>query len=291
MTSRKRVVLIADDDPGIVRILTMRCAELGLDVESAHDGLTALMNISRNPPDMAILDVDMPGADGLSICDKLASDEATANMPIVILSGQPDPAIAEHCRQSGIPLVVKGVDAWDRLRHVLHYALQLNAPEANEGAVSPAAPASDAPTSTDSGDAPRVLLIEDDADFSRALQIKLRSYGLEVFRAFNATFGIQMAWEKKPDLIITDYTMPDGYGNYVLMHLKDDRSSQDIPVFVVTGRTVGDKVDYALKRDMERLGASHYFTKPIDFEELLATMRRYIRIPSEPVHHAAAQPV
>ena len=64
-------MLIADDDPDILRLLAERCKALGFEVETARNGIKALIVARRSHPDILILDVNMPEADGLSVCVRL----------------------------------------------------------------------------------------------------------------------------------------------------------------------------------------------------------------------------
>ncbi len=71
-----RRVLIADDDPAVVRALSVRCKKLGLEVETAANGLQAILKAQRNPPRLLILDIKMPEADGFRVCEWLLEFEA-----------------------------------------------------------------------------------------------------------------------------------------------------------------------------------------------------------------------
>ena len=64
-------ILIADDDPSIVDLLADRCARMGFVVETASNGIQALLKARRNAPAVLIIDVNMPGVDGLSVCTRL----------------------------------------------------------------------------------------------------------------------------------------------------------------------------------------------------------------------------
>ena len=64
-------MLIADDDPAIVKMLAARCAGMGFEVETATNGLQALIKANRSHPDIMIIDVNMPEADGLTVCARL----------------------------------------------------------------------------------------------------------------------------------------------------------------------------------------------------------------------------
>jgi CheY-like chemotaxis protein len=216
----------------------------------------------------------------------LAADRQLGSIPVVILGDGTDEQTLRRCRKHDAYYVPKGPDTGERLRPIVCRLSKIEDRAARAIEPSASDPTTNAAESEEAG-LPKVLLIEDDPDYSRALQIKLRAYGIEVLRAFNGTHGVQMAWEKTPDLIITDYTMPEGYGNYVLRRLKDDRSTMDIPVIVLTGRRIMGQADHALERDLANLGAVRYFTKPVAFEELLAEIRKHIEIPSEPCQTVA----
>ena len=64
-------MLIADDDPAIVRLLADRCVKLGFKIETAANGLQLLIKARRNHPDIIIVDVNMPELDGLQALEKL----------------------------------------------------------------------------------------------------------------------------------------------------------------------------------------------------------------------------
>ena len=106
---------------------------------------------------------------------------------------------------------------------------------------------------------------------------------LDVIRSPNAKDGVHLASTEGPDLIITDQNMPDGSGEYLIVKLKGEELTKNIPIIVITGQTVGGIEDRALKREMlGRRGAVAYFTKPVDFKSLLDEVRRHIRVPSTP---------
>ncbi|MBI3464624.1 MAG: response regulator [Planctomycetes bacterium] len=122
--------------------------------------------------------------------------------------------------------------------------------------------------------------MDDDPGISKALGIRLRAYGVEVDRAFNGMQGYWMALKRRPDVIVADYMMPEGQGNYLLERLKNHPLTKNIPVIVLTGRTVEGRKDGAIERLMLDLGAVRLLTKPVDFEVLLAELRRFIELPA-----------
>jgi adenylate cyclase len=78
-------ILIADDNPANVRILSMRLAADGYDVVTARDGEEALAVAGEAQPDLILLDVMMPRLDGITVCRRLKEAQAASFTPIVLV--------------------------------------------------------------------------------------------------------------------------------------------------------------------------------------------------------------
>ena len=124
---------------------------------------------------------------------------------------------------------------------------------------------------------PWVLSIDDDADFSDALKIRLEACGVAVVRAFSGMEGYRLAFANPASAILLDYNMPNGQGDYILGRLKDNPVTKNIPVIVITG--VRDK---SLERKMYGLGAERFLTKPVQFETLRDELAKFIEILNVP---------
>jgi two-component system phosphate regulon response regulator PhoB/two-component system alkaline phosphatase synthesis response regulator PhoP len=81
-------ILVADDDDTVRDLVSFKLAAAGYHTITADNGSTALTLVHRELPDMVILDVAMPGLDGLSVCYELHSSAATAQIPVLMLSGR-----------------------------------------------------------------------------------------------------------------------------------------------------------------------------------------------------------
>lgn len=79
-------ILIADDDPELVALLSMRLTKIGFVVSEASDGVEALEKARAERPDLLVLDVMMPRRSGWEVLRELKRDEATAQMPILMLT-------------------------------------------------------------------------------------------------------------------------------------------------------------------------------------------------------------
>jgi DNA-binding response OmpR family regulator len=78
-------ILIIDDDPGFLTLLQAGLEQEGYTIQTAHSGSEGLEKAHRTPPDLIILDIVMPGADGWQICQQLRQ---AADMPIIVFTGR-----------------------------------------------------------------------------------------------------------------------------------------------------------------------------------------------------------
>jgi class 3 adenylate cyclase len=83
-------VLIADDNPANVRILSMRLAAEGYDVVTAADGDAALAAARDGQPDLILLDIMMPKVDGIEVCRRLKAEAGTSFTPIILVTAMTD---------------------------------------------------------------------------------------------------------------------------------------------------------------------------------------------------------
>jgi response regulator RpfG family c-di-GMP phosphodiesterase len=130
-----------------------------------------------------------------------------------------------------------------------------------------------APASTGVEDVPWILCIDDDADFSDALRIRFEEHGVAVVRAFNGIEGYRIAFTSPARVILLDFHMPNGEGDYILRRLKDNPVTKDIPVFILSGTK-----DRVLQRRLIAMGAVEFFEKPIDFKRLVERVADYVDI-------------
>ena len=89
--SEKKRILVVDDEPDFCSIVQGQLEKEGYEVELAYNGVEGLEKIRANPPDAIVLDVMMPEMDGYEVCKELKADEATAGIPVILLT-----AVASH---------------------------------------------------------------------------------------------------------------------------------------------------------------------------------------------------
>jgi len=278
---RGKTVLIADDDADFLTVLAQRCKALGLSVQVATDGLGALATIVREDPDLLILDIDMPAVGGMGVAQKLLSDPKMRPIPVVFCTGQSDAATIERCKALGAHYVTKGADAWSNLKPIICRLLAMQDEVVEIASAAPAAVAP-APVEPPPAALPKLLFVDDDADLRRVMQIRLRACGVDVRTASTAMQALWIAMKETPDVIITDYHMPEGSGQYLLGRLRGTPLLKDIPVILMTGASAGMSRDFALERRfLGEYGASAFLSKPVDLDVLLDALAEHIAIDPE----------
>jgi DNA-binding response OmpR family regulator len=130
----------------------------------------------------------------------------------------------------------------------------------------------------------KILVVDDNQVILKALSIKLESAGYRVFRAVDGSEGVSAARREKPDLIILDISFPpdvshgggvpwDGFLIIEWLHRMDE--AKNTPIIVITG---GDPAKY--KERSLAAGAVAFFQKPINHQELIATIHNTLQAPA-----------
>jgi two-component system phosphate regulon response regulator PhoB len=81
-------VLIVDDDPDILRLVSYNLMQAGFEVITAQNGRKALESVQKHPPDLIILDLMLPDVDGMEVCRTLRNRENSRRIPIVMLTAR-----------------------------------------------------------------------------------------------------------------------------------------------------------------------------------------------------------
>jgi DNA-binding response OmpR family regulator len=97
----KRRVLVADDDPSLIRLISTTLGTDDFDLLQAGDGQEALEVARRQRPDLILLDINMPRLDGFQVCQALKQDPETAGIKVVVLSARGSEADRARGRECG----------------------------------------------------------------------------------------------------------------------------------------------------------------------------------------------
>jgi len=94
-------ILLADDEPRLLHIVSMYLGMEGYDVRSAADGEEALRLIESETFDLAVLDVMMPGVDGIEVCRRIRAGDATRSLPVLLFTSLSADSDVEKARLAG----------------------------------------------------------------------------------------------------------------------------------------------------------------------------------------------
>lgn len=109
----------------------------------------------------------------------------------------------------------------------------------------------------------KVVVIDDDAEFLELVEFNLQMAGLQVHQAQNGPDGLEMVKTVQPDVVLLDTTMAEMDGLEVLTKLKSDDSTREIPVFMLTAKTILAEIELAFQK-----GADDYIPKPVQLTKL-----------------------
>ncbi len=84
-------ILLVDDQPKNLRLLSDLLEEQGYEVQQAINGAIALQAVNISPPDLVLLDIHMPDIDGYTVCQKIKAEPATRDIPVIFISALDEP--------------------------------------------------------------------------------------------------------------------------------------------------------------------------------------------------------
>ncbi len=244
-SSTHPTVLVIDDDPVSRDVVRRALAAEGFDVVSAHGAREGLERARAVEPDLVLLDVIMPEADGWDVLRELKADPALSHVPVVMLTVVDEPGRAFSLGASDYlskPL-------WrDALRDVLR----------RHG----------------SADRPRVLVVDDDATVRAVVARAITDLGWSVVEAANGREGLERFAEHGADLVLLDLMMPEMDGFEFLARVRLRPGGERVPVVVMTAAELTDDDRATLSR-----GVATVVTKSGDSvddlpSELIAVVRR-----------------
>ena len=220
--SMRPLVLVVDDNPGAAEILSRHLDAGGFRMELARTGTDALRMARRLQPAAITLDILLPEIDGWEVLSRLKADEATRNIPVLVVSVIDKPALGRAL--GAIDYFVKPVEGKALLSRLGQYTF----------------------TSKVKDETVRVLVIDDERANLDLMETMLTPAGFGVLRASGGQEGIDMAKSQLPNLILLDLMMPEVTGFDVVEALRAEEVTRSIPIMVLTAKGLTDDDKQAL---------------------------------------------
>jgi signal transduction histidine kinase/CheY-like chemotaxis protein len=259
-----QTILVVEDNESAIIQLTDILQSQGYRVLVAHNGQEALAQIAQNLPAAMILDLMMPEVDGFAVLKAIRGLERSARLPVLILT-------AKHVTREELSFL-KGNHIHQLLQKgdinkagLLAEVARMVAPPQVQPAPQPARRRRSARPGK-----PIVLVVEDNPDNLRTARALLADR-YQVVEAEDGKTGVELARTHRPDIILTDISLPVMDGIAVLAAIREDEALRATPVIAVTAS--------AMKGDRETIlahGFDGYLSKPIDHDALMKTLQQML---------------
>jgi DNA-binding NtrC family response regulator len=261
----------------------------------ALSGEEALQMVEEDTPDVMVLDLRMPGINGMEVLERVKREHP--HVQVIILTGHGSEREEEEARRLGaFEYLQKPADtsqllgtvrsAWARGLQFLkdsrdEFQRTMSAAAMAEGglpemarqggrAAGPSQAAASVEAKSEQADAAgqalKVLFVDDEEDFVRTMaeRMEMRDLGGEI--ALSGQQALEMLENDVPDVMVLDLRMPGVDGMEVLRRVK--QTLPQIEVIIMTGH--GSDQD---EEEARRLGAFDYLRKPVDIDQLMETVR------------------
>ncbi|MFO0910683.1 MAG: response regulator [Isosphaeraceae bacterium] len=242
MSIEAPVILVVDDEEDICRNLADILGDIGCEVDTANDGATALEMVRRKPYDVALLDVRMPGMNGIDLCQAIRSVRpGTVAILVTAFGGT---GLADQAMEVG---------AWQVLSKPVDLPILLRLVDEAAGQ-------------------PMILVVDDDRDLCRNLWDLFRERGYRTSMAHDLEEAETRLREGSFGLVLIDMKLPSSTGVSVLRLVRT--TSPAARTVLITGHRpeTDDLIQEALRN-----GADAVCYKPLDMSSLFDAVQSLTR--------------
>jgi len=233
----KPMVLIIEDNVQAGQLIQMYLQEAGYRTDIAKDGSEGIEKAKRLKPNIITLDMIMPIKDGWQVLKELKRHPICKDIPIIIISITDEKKLGFS--MGAVDYFVKPVNKEELLNAMQKIPLRLPSKKQH----------------------PKVLIIDDDKTAAELIQVILEAEGYEVIKTMNGKDGVRIAGSEHPDLIILDLIMPDISGFNVAYQLKQQASTRNTPIIILTSMEVDEDTKEQMQGFISTIMSKSRFTK------------------------------
>ena len=223
-----KIVLI-EDDKTLGELLEKKLTVTGYTVTRAIDGAEGLEMIRQEKPDLVLLDILLPTMNGYEILETKRDDPTIKDIPVMIVSNSGQPVELQRALDLGARdyFIKAQFDPDEIISKVI--ALVPVTKSDKEISLS----------------GKTILLVEDDSFLSDILSKKLKNEGCEVLHAITGEDALRLLEQNQPEMILLDLVLPNQSGFDTLKQIRDNPTSKDTHVIVLSNLSQQEDLDRA----------------------------------------------
>lgn len=256
----KTVLVIEDNELNMKLVLGL--LKLGkYRVLEAKDAETGIQLAREHKTDLILMDIQLPGMDGLIATRIIKKDTMLKDIPVVALTSYAMQGDENKATEAGCTgYISKPIDTRSFLETVNSFITQAKTTRKSQN-------------DKDAYYKARILIVDDEPLNVKLLASKLDGSKYEILQAYGGIEALEKVEKKSPDLILLDVMMPDMDGYEVTTRLKNDPKTANIPIIMVTALDGSEDKIQGLEA-----GAEEFLSKPVNATELLARINSMLRL-------------
>nr|MBI3611608.1 response regulator [Nitrospirota bacterium] len=248
-------ILVVDDEQMICDLLRAVLSPHGYEVLTATDGHEALALFQQHRPSVTLLDLHMPGMDGIEVLKQIRTINPRA--AVMVLTAGENARLENQARALGVTDFLKKGLSLDVVLGAMERSLQMPSP----ASAVPAAGLPGQGATAESQEGATILVVDDEAMIRNLLTKFFTLRGYRVRAAQNGAEALAMVEQQQPDLIILDMYMPGMNGIEVLRELRAKHYAGGVVVLTASQ-------DEKLLQQTLDLGSVDVIGKPVNLERL-----------------------
>ncbi len=250
-------ILVIEDNDLNMKLLRSLLSIGKYQVLEAVDAETGIQLAKEQRPDLILMDIQLPGMDGLSATRIIKSDPDLNEIPVVALTSFAMEGDEEKALKAGCDgYITKPIDTRTFLKTLTRFFKNAESQSQKE-----------------TGHKARILIVDDEPMNVKLLAAKLYRENFETFKAYGGEEALRKAETASADLILLDIMMPGMDGYEVTRRLKNNPKTMHIPIILVTALNGSEDKIKGLEA-----GAEEFLCKPVNTAELLARINSMLRL-------------
>lgn len=243
MEISKGKVLIVDDEKSVLDLFTKALSKEDYVCDTVTSGEDALKRIEKDVPDVVLLDIALPGMDGIEVLEKIKSKHK--DLPVIMITayGYKDDLVEKAISKGAAGYIGKS----QPLSEIIHTfkwmsekAIRQEPRQKNE-----------------------IIIIDDEPDVCKVIGDFLKKERYKAVSATGALEGIEIVKRDKPEVVLLDIIMPELNGVEALRRIRE--FDKGVKIIMLTGVN-----DEETAKQAVNMGANDYVTKPVTLEHLLS---------------------